>query len=212
MSGAGKSGTTIDLRRELSALYSATREPAFVDVPELPFLMTDGHGDPNTAPAYAAAVQALYSVAYTIRFALKRGAPAVDAPVMPMEGLWWTPDMAAFSTADKSQWDWTMMIVVPEQVTAAVVEDARVAAARKHPLASLDRLRLERFAEGRCAQVLHVGPYRDEGPTVAAQHAFIAEHGYALRGKHHEIYLGDPRRSAPERLRTIVRQPVDRRP
>jgi len=202
---------SIDLRRELSALYSAAREPAFVDVPELPFLMIDGHGDPNTAPAYAEAVQALYSVAYTIRFALKRGTHAVDAPVMPMEGLWWTPDMATFSTADKSQWDWTMMIVVPEQVTAAVVEDARVAAARKRPLASLDGVRLERFAEGRCAQVLHVGPYGAEGPTVAALHAFIEANGCALTGKHHEIYLGDPRRAAPDKLRTIVRQPVARR-
>ena len=200
--------TTIDLRRDLRALYSATRTPAFVDVPDLPFLMIDGHGDPNTSPAYADAVSAVYSVAYTIRFALKRRPDPVDAPVMPLEGLWWTPDMAAFSTADKSAWDWTMMITVPELVTADVVEDARAAAARKRPGASLAEVRLERFAEGRCAQVLHVGPYSTEGPTVAALHAFIAENGFALAGKHHEIYLGDPRRSAPEKLRTIVRQPV----
>jgi hypothetical protein len=200
--------TTIDLRRELAALYSAKRSPAFVDAPELPFLMVDGHGDPNTAPAYAEAVQALYSVAYTVRFALKRGPLALDAPVMPLEGLWWTADMATFSTEDKSAWDWTMMIVVPEQVTAVLVADARAEAARKRPLPAVDRVRLERFAEGRCAQVLHVGPYSTEGPTVAGLHAFIAEHGYAPSGKHHEIYLGDPRRSAPEKLRTIVRQPV----
>jgi hypothetical protein len=200
--------TRVDLRRELSALYSATRVPAFVDVPELPMLMIDGHGDPNTAPAYADAVQALYSVAYTIRFALKRRPDGVDAPVMPLEGLWWTPDMATFSTDDKSQWNWTMMIAVPEQVTAAVVEDARAAAARKRPLALFDGVRLERVAEGRCAQILHVGPYSAEGPTVAALHAFIADNGCTLTGRHHEIYLGDPRRAAPERLRTIVRQPV----
>jgi hypothetical protein len=200
--------TTVDLRRALSALYSARREPAFLDVPELPYLMVDGHGDPNTAAAYPEAVQALYSVAYTIRFALKRRPDAVDAPVMPLEGLWWTPDMATFSTDDKSQWNWTLMIVVPDMVTAEVVEDARVAAARKHPTGVLDRVRLERFAEGRCAQVLHVGPYSAEGPTVAALHAFIAASGCALSGKHHEIYLGDPRRSAPEKLRTILRQPV----
>jgi hypothetical protein len=206
------SGTTIDLRRQRSELYSATRVPAFVDVPDLPYLMIDGHGDPNTAPAYAAAVQALYSVAYTIRFGLKRRPDPVDAPVMPLEGLWWTPDMATFSTDDKSAWDWTLLIAVPEPVTAGVVDDARAAAARKHPGAPVGAVRLERFAEGRCAQVLHVGPYRDEGPTVAALHAFIAESGYALAGKHHEIYLGDPRRSAPEKLRTIVRQPVAGRP
>jgi hypothetical protein len=177
-----------------------------VDVPELPFLMIDGHGDPNTAPAYAAAVQALYSLAYTIRFALRRN--AVDVRVMPLEGQWWTPDMRTFSTDDKSQWNWTMMIVVPPQATDRVVEDARAAAARRHPSAPLDRVRLERFTEGRCAQILHVGPYSAEGPTVAELHAFIADHGCALSGRHHEIYLGDPRRAAPEKLRTIVRQPV----
>jgi len=206
------SGTIIDLRRERSALYSASRVPALVDVPELPYLMIDGYGDPNTSPAYAAALQALYAVAYAIRFGLKRRRDPVDAPVMPLEGLWWTADMATFSTDDKSAWDWTLLIAVPELVTADVVDDARAAAARKRPGAPLDAVRLQRFAEGRCAQVLHVGPYRDEGPTVAALHAFIAEHRYALGGKHHEIYLGDPRRRAPERLRTILRQPVDRLP
>ena len=202
------SGTTVDLRRELSALYSAKQVPAFVDVPELPILMIDGHGDPNTAPAYTDAVQALYSVAYTIRFTLKRRQDAVHAPVMPLEGLWWTPDMTTFSTDDKSQWNWTMMIVLPEQATAPVVEDARVAAARKHPEVPLGLVRLERFAEGRCAQVLHAGPYSAEGPTVAALHAFITANGCTLTGRHHEIYLGDPRRTAPGRLRTILRQPV----
>jgi hypothetical protein len=127
---------------------------------------------------------------------------------MPLEGQWWTPDMATFSTDDKSQWNWTMMIVLPAQATAQVVDDARVAAERKHPQAPLDRVRLERFAEGRCAQVLHVGPYSEEGPTVAALHAFIAANDCALTGRHHEIYLGDPRRTAPGRLRTILRQPV----
>ena len=198
----------IDLRRERAALYSATRAPAYVDVPALPYLMIDGHGDPNTEPEYAAAVQALYSVAYTLRFALKRLPEPVDAPVMPLEGLWWTADMATFTTEDKSAWDWTLMIAVPDLVTASDVESARAAAARKHPDGSVRAVRLELFAEGRSAQVLHVGPYSAEGPTVAALHAFIAAHGQALAGKHHEIYLGDPRRSAPERLRTIVRQPV----
>src|SRR3954463_1585598 len=179
---------TIDLRRERAALYTATGTPSFVDLPELPYLMIDGHGDPNTAAEYAAAVQALYSVAYTLRFALKRRPEPVDAPVMPLEGLWWTADMATFSTDDKSAWDWTLMIAIPDLVTTADVEDARAAAARKHPDAPLDQVRLAAFAEGRCAQVLHVGPYRAEGPTVAALHAFIAASGCALPGKHHEIY------------------------
>lgn len=200
--------TTVDLRRELRELYSATRSPALVDVPDLPFLMIDGHGDPNSTPAYAEAVAALYSVAYTVRFALKRGSAAVDAPVMPLEGLWWTADMATFSTEDKSDWDWTMMIVLPGQATAEVVEEARTRTAEKKPLDTISRIRLERFTEGLSAQILHVGPYSAEGPTVEALHAFIAQQGYLLSGKHHEIYLGDPRRTSPGKLRTIVRQPV----
>jgi hypothetical protein len=199
---------TVDLRRELRELYSATRSPVLVDVPELPFLMVDGHGDPNSAPAYADAVAALYSVAYTVRFALERGPAAVDAPVMPLEGLWWTADMAAFTTEDKSAWDWTLMIVLPEQATEDVVAAARRRAADRKGLDAVGRVRLERWTEGPAAQVLHVGPYSDEAPTVAALHAFIAQQGCALSGKHHEIYLGDPRRAAPEKLRTIVRQPV----
>ena len=200
--------TTVDLKRELRELYSATRTPVLLEVPELPFLMIDGHGDPNTAPAYAEAVEALYTVAYTVRFALKRGPAAVDAPVMPLEGLWWTPDMATFSVDDKSAWDWTLMILLPPQATADAVDDARTAAARKKRLDAIGRVRCEPFAEGLAAQVLHVGPYSAERPTIEALHAFIAERGYRLSGKHHEIYLGDPRRSAPEKLRTIVRQPV----
>lgn len=199
---------TIDLRREAPQLYSAPRTPVLVDVPELTFLQADGHGDPNTAPEYAEAVQALYALAYSIRFALKRGPAAIDAPVMPLEGLWWVPDMTQFSTADKSAWNATMMIRIPDEVDAEAVERARADVARKKPLAALDRVRWAAFAEGRSAQVLHRGPYSAEGPAIEGLHRFIAERGYLLSGKHHEIYLGDPRRTAPERLRTILRQPV----
>jgi hypothetical protein len=201
-------GATLDLRRERRELYTAARTPAIVDVPELPYLVIDGHGDPNTAPAYSEAVSALYTVAYTIRFALKRGPAALDAPVMPLEGLWWTADMATFTTEDKSAWDWTMMIAVPPQVDGAFVADARAAAAGKKRLPGIERVRLQQYREGRAAQVLHVGPYSAEGPTIAALHAFIAAQGLEPSGKHHEIYLGDPGRTAPEKLRTIIRQPV----
>jgi hypothetical protein len=196
-----------DLRRELRPLYRAGREPAFVTVPPLWCLMLDGHGDPNTAPAYREAISALYSTAYAAKFALKR-AGVVDYGVMPLEGLWWSPDMAAFAAQDTSAWDWTMFIVQPREVTAGVFAEARDAARSRAPSEALDHLRLEDFAEGRCAQILHVGPYSAEGPTIATLHAYIADHGYRLSGKHHEIYLGDPRRAAPERLRTIIRQPV----
>lgn len=200
--------TQHDLRHTLHGLYSAAAEPALVDVPELPFLMIDGTGDPNTAPGYAAALQALYSTAYAVHFALRRGPAAIDAPVMPLEGLWWVPDMALFDVRDKTAWYWTLMIVQPEQVTLELVDEARAAAAAKKPELPVAQVRLDRFAEGLAAQVLHRGPYSSEGPTVERLHRFIAERGYRLTGKHHEIYLGDPRRSAPDRLRTIVRQPV----
>lgn len=200
--------TQHDLRHALHGLYSAGPEPALVDVPELPFLMIDGTGDPNTDPGYAAALQALYATAYAVHFALKRGPAGIDAPVMPLEGLWWVPDMALFDVADKGAWHWTLMIVQPGQVTAELADRARAGAAARKPGLPVDRVRLDRFAEGLSAQVLHRGPYSAEGPTVARLHRFIADRGYALTGKHHEIYLGDPRRSAPEKLRTIVRQPV----
>jgi hypothetical protein len=200
--------TKVDLKRELPELYSAARQPGLVEVPELAFLMIDGHGDPNTASEYAQAVEAIYAVAYTTKFILKRARDGIDFGVMPLEGLWWTPDMSTFTTDDKSAWDWTMMIAQPEQVTSEVVEQAQAKAAGKKALAAIDRVRLERFSEGRAAQVMHIGPYATEGPTIQRLHAFIAEQGCERAGKHHEIYLSDPRRSAPEKMKTIVRQPV----
>jgi hypothetical protein len=199
---------TLDLRREMPQLYSAPRTPVLLEVPELSYLQIDGHGDPNTAPEYAEAVEALYAVAYTIRFALKRGPEGIDAAVMPLEGLWWTPDMSQFSPDDKSAWDWTLMIRVPDLIDDDTVDQARASAARKKPRPALDRVLLAPHSDGPSAQVLHVGPYSAEGPTVERLHRFIADAGLALTGKHHEIYLGDPRRAAPERLRTIIRQPV----
>ncbi|HEX7610572.1 MAG TPA: GyrI-like domain-containing protein [Solirubrobacteraceae bacterium] len=204
------SATKVDFKRELRELYTAGREPELVDVPELAFIMIDGHGDPNTSPAYTQAVEALYTVAYTAKFALARGADPFDFAVMPLEGLWWVPDMTRFASTEKSDWDWTMMIMQPDRVSGDVFADARAAAAEKKSLEAIARVRLERFAEGRAAQVMHVGPYGAEGPTIAGLHAFIAEQGCAPAGKHHEIYLSDPRRAAPEKLKTIVRQPLAR--
>ena len=199
--------TKVDLRRELRQFDTAKRLPGVVEVPELAFVAIDGHGDPNTSEDYREAVSALFSVSYAARFALKR-AGVIDFGVMPLEGLWWATDMSAFSIADKSAWDWTMLIMQPDEVTADVFAAAKDKAAAKVPRAALGRLRLERLAEGLAAQVLHVGPYSAEGPTVVSLHAFVAEQGRELAGKHHEVYLGDPRRSAPEKLKTIIRQPM----
>lgn len=201
--------TKINLKRELKHLYGASaREVAFVDVPPMQYLMIDGAGDPNTSPVYQAAVEALYAVAYGVKFAVKKADPAQDYGVMPLEGLWWAEDMAAFSVERKGDWLWTMMIMQPEWVTAEVVEQAAAEAGRKKDLPALPDLRFGPYAEGLSAQIMHIGPYSAEGPTVARLHAAIDEAGYALRAKHHEIYLGDPRRSAPDKLKTIIRQPV----
>ena len=202
--------TKIDMTREHRELYAPGRKPVMIEVPSFSFAMIDGHGDPNVSAAYRQAIEALYSVSYTLKFTLKRGPQQLDYRVMPLEGLWWTPDMADFSVERKSDWDWTMMIRQPEEVTQDLFEQAVATAASKRDLPAATALRLERFAEGPAAQLLHVGPYADEGPAIERLHAFIAEQGCRLTGKHHEIYLGDPRRAAPEKLKTIVRQPVAR--
>ena len=200
--------TKIDFKRELKQFYSAKPAPAMVEVPELSFLMIDGSGDPNVVAEYGQAIEALYSVSYTLKFTIKAEPDGFDYGVMPLEGLWWADDMASFTSGDKSKWNWTAMIMQPEIVTAERFERAREAAAERKDLPAAPKLRLEHFSEGSAAQALHVGPYASEGPTIERLHQFIADQGYALAGKHHEIYLSDPRRSAPEKLKTIVRQPV----
>ncbi len=198
----------IDLRKELAHLYKASaREPSLVDVPPMNFLMVDGAGDPNASAALEEAMESLFGLAYTLKFAIKKGRGA-DFKVMGPEGLWWSDDPEAFRTGRKDLWRWTFMIAQPDLVTAADVEEARTALrARRNP-AAIDRVRLERLVEGRAAQVLHVGPYSEEGPTVERLHAFIRQQGGEPSGKHHEIYLNDPRRTAPEKLKTILRQPM----
>ncbi|MGZ4556484.1 MAG: GyrI-like domain-containing protein [Mycobacteriaceae bacterium] len=198
----------IDYKRELPELYAPGGEPAIVNVPRLAYLMIDGHGDPNTAPEYTEAVEALYAVAYAAKFAVKRAPDGIDYGGMPLEGLWWTPDISEFTTQDKSAWDWTMMIMQPDQVTTVVFDDARTKATKKKSLDAISRVRLERLTEGLAAQIRHVGTYDAEGPTIERLHAFITEQGYERAGKHHEIYLSDPRRAAPEKMKTILRQPV----
>jgi hypothetical protein len=198
----------IDFRKEYKHLYNASaREAAMVDVPEMNFLMIDGTGDPNTSVDYQAALEALYSLSYWLKFAVKKG-QAVDFAVMPLEGLWWTEDMADFSPDRKDLWQWTAMIMQPQHVTAGLYEEALAQVAVKKKAPALSKVRLAPFHEGLCAQIMHVGSYSAEGPTILKLHDFIKGQGRLMTGKHHEIYLGDPRRSAPERLKTVVRQPV----
>jgi len=201
----------IDLKKEWKSLYSASaRKPALIDVPKIKYLMIDGSGDPNTSPRFHGAIEALYGVAYTLKFSLKLGPEKIDYPVMPLDGLWWT-DAEPFDVANKASWKWTLMIALPECITAAMVRQAKKTVKEKKALALVDEVRLESFREGPAVQIMHIGPYSEEGPTIQKLHQFAAESGYSLSGKHHEIYFSDPRRTKPEKLRTILRQPVKKR-
>ncbi len=200
----------IDLTKALKHLYNpSAKTVTVVDVPQMNFLMIDGAGDPNTAQDYREAVEALYALSYTLKFRVKKREGGMDYAVMPLEGLWWVEDMSQFSMDNKDAWEWTMMIAQPSQVSDSLVEAARWEVEQKKNPAALGKLRFETYHEGLSAQIMHIGPYSAEGPTVEKVHRFIESQGYKLRGKHHEIYLKDPRRSKPESLKTIIRQPVE---
>jgi hypothetical protein len=201
--------TTTPVAQRVDLLYRATTTPQLVQVPRLKFLCVDGHGDPNTSPEYASAVQELYSVSYAAKFAVQK-AGGTSFKVSALEGLWWAEDLSTFSAARKSEWDWTMMIRQPDTLTGDLVESLTDQVAAKKSMPAARALRLISFEEGAAAQVLHVGPYATEAPTIVRLPEFIRQQGFTFDGhryKHHEIYLGDPRRSAPEKLRTIIRQP-----
>jgi len=199
----------VDPRKELGGLYRPPKnEVVEVEVPPLRYLMIDGKGDPNTSQLYTDAVEALFSVSYAAKFMVRKGPQEIDYRVMPLEGLWWAEDMSAFTARDKSSWKWTMMILQPDFVADDVVGAAISQVRSKKDLSAVEQLRLETLTEGRCAQVLHVGPFAEEGPTIERLHDFINQRS-ALRGKHHEIYLSDVRRAAPEKWKTIIRQPME---
>ena len=191
-----------DREQAVQRLYRAGRLPELVQVPELSFLMLDGRGDPSVSDRFRDAVQALFGVSYRLRFARKR-AGGVNYRIGPLEGLF-----VSEPPRDRSVWQWTLVIRQSADLTQAQVLEAAAELAATKQLPTALQLRLERFAEGHAAQILHLGPYTEERPTIERLHAFIADQGYKPAGRHHEIYLGDPRRSAPERLKTIIRQPV----
>ena len=216
---------TVDLRKQHGGLYRAgSKGPELVEVPDLAFLSVDGRIErgaaPGTSAAFQAAVQALYGAAYTLKFTFKkRKTSAVDWPVMPLEAIWWVED-GRFDIGQPDDWSWRAMILQPEVVDAGALEEAVAQLRKKRPSAALEELRLLRYQEGSCVQMLHVGPYATEPATVERMRAFAAEHGLTerydvvkRRGQmdvwgHHEIYLSDPRRTAPEKLKTLVRHPV----
>jgi len=199
-----------DLSKELQSLYfPGSKEPVTVKVPKMRFLMVDGKGDPNTSTDYREAIGALYSVAYTAKFTLKKKAKEKDFGVMPLESLWWSEDEEDFLKMRKGNWCWRAMIMVPKQVTDDVVKDAiEQLHKRGKDLPALKKLKLKEFDEGLSVQIMHVGPYSAERPTIERLRMFIRESGHKLYGKHHEIYLSDPGRTKPEKLKTVVREPM----
>lgn len=199
---------TIELKKTLKPFYAASAaRPAIVDVPAFNCLMVDGKGDPNSA-TFQEAVGTLYSVAYTLKFSFKKER-AIDYPVMALEGLWDADDITDFARQKRDNWAWTLFIVLPDIVTKKDVAETVAAVKKKAKFPRFPEVRFEKFSEGRAAQVMHVGPYSAETETIQRLHRFVEEQGLRLRGRHHEIYLGDPRRSAPEKLKTIIRHPVE---
>jgi len=199
----------VDFKKEWKHLYQpSNKDFQVIEVPEMTFLKVDGHGDPNSAPEYTAAIEALYAVAYKIKFFSKK--EGKDYVVPPLEGLWWAEDMDNFATErDKSQWDWTMMIMTPEWISGERVKDVREEVAKVKDNPALGKLRWEPYLEGLSVQIMHIGSYDDEGPVLARLHAeWMPSNGYTFNGLHHEIYLSDPRRVDPHKLKTILRQPI----
>jgi hypothetical protein len=199
----------IDLKQILNAYYAPPKHPVIVQVPPYDYLMADGAGNPNHNPQFEAATSALYSLSYTIRFAYK-AATGNAYTVMPLEGLWWSQEMDTFIGREKDAWQWTLMILQPEFITSTMVEQARTEALRKKKLtpAQNTALRYERYHAGTCVTMMHIGSYDDETENIAWMHRFAAEQGYQLHGLHQEIYLSDPRKTEPAKMKTVLRQPV----
>lgn len=199
----------IDFRKSMKALYQpSAKDFTLVDVPPMRYLMIDGRGNPNTSQTHQDAVETLYAVAYALKFASK-STVGKDYVVAPLEGLWWADDMRSFTSADKDAWQWTMMIMQPEWVTVELIEKTLATVRIKKSLPALDLLRHEILTEGHAVQIMHIGPYDEEGPTLARLHQdYLPQKGLEPNGKHHEIYLSDPRKTEPAKLKTVLRQPV----
>lgn len=201
----------IDHKKIFKDFYQPkTSAVSIVEIPAFNYLMIDGQGDPNHSIDYKQAVEALFSLSYTLKFMIKKSDAEIDYAVMPLEGLWWADDMANFSVDDKASWKWTMMIMQPELIDKKLVNAAIQSLEKKKDLPALHKIRFETYKEGLCAQTLHIGPFSEEGPTVARVHTVIEEQG-KLTGKHHEIYLSDIRKAAPEKWKTIIRQPMSKK-
>jgi hypothetical protein len=202
----------INYIKMLGAFYQQPRNKiSILEIPEMNYLTIQGQGDPNNNDDYTLAVGALYAVAYQLKFCIKNSLAAVDYQVMPLEGLWWAEDMRQFTLSERSNWHWQMMIMQPEYVTKDIFRQAIAEVHHKKNPPKLEEISFESYREGLSAQIFHSGPYGDaERPTIEKLHTFISDQGYQLNGKHHEIYFNSPLRTAPENLKTIIRQPIQK--
>jgi len=199
----------IDFKKEFKALYKASsKEVQIVTVPKLNYLMIEGKGNPNTSQEYKDAVEALFSLSYTVKFMIKKGSMGIDYGVMPLQGLWYHDNMELFSQERKEEWKWTSLIMQPDIVDKSLIEEGIELLKKKKDLSSISKIKFESLDEGVVAQIMHIGPYSEEMPTIEKLHNFIDENGYVKVGNHHEIYLSDPRKAAPKNLKTIIRQPI----
>ena len=199
----------IDYKKKDKELFNpSAKEISEVEVPAFNFIMIDGKGDPGKPGEYSEAIEALYPVAYGIKFHIKK-TQGVDYGVMPLEGLWWAEDFGDYDPekGNRDNWLWTAMIRQPEFVTKEIFEELLTLTKKKKNLPALEKIRFESYKEGKSAQMMHIGPYLAEAPNIMKIHEYIKSNGHKLSGKHHEIYLGDPRKSAPEKLKTVIRQP-----
>lgn len=202
----------IDLKKEWKMLYNpSAKAPAIVEVPAANYLMLDGSGNPNSAQRFKDAIQTLFPLAYAIKFAVRKQYE-VDYAVMPLEGQYWgTPlGQTHFTDADKEKWSWTLMILQPEWVTAELVESVRQEVTKKKNPPLIGEIRFESFQEGTVTQVMHIGSFDSEAGSVERMHQLVYDQGYHLCGKHHEIYLNDFTKIAPEKLKTVLRHPICR--
>jgi len=203
----------IDFKKTLKELYlPRANEVVEIDVPEMQFLMIDGMGSPGDSKEYQDALAVLYPIAFKTKFVSK--AKGKDYVVPPLEGLWWADNMDDFIEGNRDKWKWTMVIMQPDWVTLDMINEAILITKKKKPELSelLPKLRLEKYKEGKAAQILHIGPYSEEGPTVQKVHDFIQDKDGTFDGhkqKHHEIYLSDPRKANPVTMKTVIRQPFE---
>jgi hypothetical protein len=213
MPTAKKTTKKIDYKKEFPDLYNpSAKECTLITIPPMKYFMLDGKGDPNISQEFQDAMPVLYGASFTLKMKeIKKKTPTNDYVVPPLEGLWYMPNMSEWSMDAKSKWLWTLMIRIPDFAMEDQLKRTVDALKQKLDLVSLPKLRIETYNEGLCVQIMHIGPYDAEPPTIAKMHKFAKDNGYKLDGKHHEIYLGDPRKGNPEKVKTVLRQPISKK-